>query len=134
MTFFQSLSSLALNSTRYRWLIIFTFFYSISYTQSPSFKNYTTKDGLPSNTIYEIKIDKDNYLWIATNYGISKFDGHSFRTFNKKDGLTDNEIFGFFTDSKDRMWLRTFNGSLCYYKNGIFHKSNHQTRYQFDFQ
>lgn len=108
------------------WIIVcILFFCSTTYSQIPSFNNYTIEDGLPSNTIYEIKSDKDGFLWIATDSGIAKYDGYKFQTYDKKDGLTDNEIFGFFTDSKERMWLRTFNGTICYYHDGaIYNLSN----------
>ena len=108
------------------WIIVlFSFLAYESLSQHPSFKNYTTKDGLPSNIIYEMQSDQDGFLWIATDSGIVKYDGYTFQTINKKDGLTDNAIFGFFTDSKNRMWLRTFNGTFCYYKDGtIYNHSN----------
>ncbi len=115
---FPSQTFLTSNQSRFWNLLCLSLIYINAFAQSPSFNNYTTKDGLPSNTIYELQVDKDGYLWIATNYGISKFDGNSFQTFDKNDGLSDNEIFGFFTDSQNRMWLRTFNGSFCYYKDG----------------
>ena len=108
------------------WIIVILSFLAYNgLGQYPSFKNYTTKDGLPSNTIYELKSDQDGFLWIATDSGIVKYDGYKFQTFDKKDGLTDNAIFGFFTDSKNRMWLRTFNGTFCYYMDGtIYNHSN----------
>lgn len=105
-------------------IVIFNILCYNGLAQNPSFSNYTTQDGLPSNTIYEIKSDKDGFLWIATDSGIAKYDGYKFQTFDKTDGLTDNEIFGFFTDSKNRMWLRTFNGTFCYYQNGIIYNSS----------
>ncbi|PZF74806.1 sensor histidine kinase [Taibaiella soli] len=35
--------------------------------------------------------------------------------------MPDNEVFGFGEDKYNRLWMSTFNGSLCYYKDGIIH-------------
>lgn len=44
---------------------------------------FTTINGLPDNTINDIKKDKEGYLWIATNKGIARFDGKNFMTISK---------------------------------------------------
>lgn len=51
--------------------------------------HYTEEDGLPSNTIYGILIDKNNTLWMSTNGGISNFDPETdtFRNYGLDDGL-----------------------------------------------
>ncbi|MGL4913819.1 MAG: ATP-binding protein, partial [Romboutsia sp.] len=61
-----------------------------------SFKKYTTKDGLPNNTIYGILIDEENNPWVSTNLGISKLNikTNSFENFNIIDGLQANEFNG----------------------------------------
>ena len=39
---------------------------------------YTTKDGLPHNTVTCTYKDKEGYLWIGTYGGLSRFDGSHF--------------------------------------------------------
>ncbi|MBA7524053.1 Sensor histidine kinase RcsC [subsurface metagenome] len=63
------------------------------------FRHYTTKDGLPSNTIQAILEDDKGNLWLSTNNGISKFiDGTElpvkpeFRSYFANDGLQGNEF------------------------------------------
>ncbi len=83
--------------------------------------NLTTKDGLPSNTIYEIYRDSKGYLWVATDKGVARYNGLRFEVFTTYDGLADNEVFFFQEDKKGRLWFASFNGEMCYYKNDTFH-------------
>ena len=59
----------------------------------PSFKQYTTDDGLASPEVFYILQDKEGYIWIATDNGISRFNGYEFKNFGLKDGLTENVIY-----------------------------------------
>jgi hypothetical protein len=83
--------------------------------------HYTIKDGLASNTIYDIYKDPKGYFWLGTDKGISRFNGLTFENFTTADGLSDNECFFFRPDQFGRLWIGTFNGHLCFYQNGIFH-------------
>jgi two-component sensor histidine kinase len=91
------------------------------YAQTYPLINFTTKDGLPSNTVYSAFSDSKGYLWICTNKGLAIYNGKTFKLFSTANGLPDNETFGVKEDSYGRIWLQTFNGELCYYKDGIFH-------------
>lgn len=83
--------------------------------------NFSQKDGLPSNTIYDVYHDEDGYIWFATSKGVSRYNGVKFENFTTTDGLPDNECFFFRKDKYKRLWIGTFNGSLVFYKDGIFH-------------
>ena len=59
------------------------------------FTTYTTKHGLPDNSVYSILIDNKNYLWLGTRNGLSRFDlvkGH-FTNYDNKDGLQSARAF-----------------------------------------
>lgn len=58
------------------------------------FKNYTIKDGLPSDFINDVLEDDTGYLWISTNNGLSKFNpiAENFRNYDVEDGLLSNQI------------------------------------------
>ncbi len=60
--------------------------------QNNTFKNYTFKDGLSSNTITDIVQDNLGYIWFASNKGITQFDGNNYITFSRKEGLEANYI------------------------------------------
>jgi ligand-binding sensor domain-containing protein len=90
--------------------------------QSPEYKNYTVKDGLPSSEIYNSIQDSKGFLWFATDKGVSRFDGYVFTTFNTSNGLADNIIFECQEDFKGRIWFRSFSGKLSYYYNDSIYK------------
>ena len=62
--------------------------------QEEKFISYTENHGLPSNTVYGILEDDENYLWLSTNKGISKFNplNNSIKNFTVADGLQDLEF------------------------------------------
>ena len=52
--------------------------------QEYSIENVSTKDGLPSNIVYDIQQDEIGYLWIATEKGLVKYDGVDLLSFTNK--------------------------------------------------
>ena len=57
----------------------------VYYYDGKSFKNYTTKEGLPSNSIFKIYEDKAGIIWFGTGEGPSRYDGKSFRNFKMNE-------------------------------------------------
>ena len=51
------------------------------------FTSFSTKDGLLSNFVSDVEIDKDNNIWIGHMMGVSKFDGKKFSTFVVPDTI-----------------------------------------------
>lgn len=86
-----------------------------TFSQSTQTLFYTTKDGLPSNSIYKSVLDNHGFLWIATDNGIAKFDGKNFKTYTTVQGLPDNEITDIFIDSNQRIWVTPFRRTTAYY-------------------
>ncbi|MEP7239001.1 MAG: two-component regulator propeller domain-containing protein, partial [Ferruginibacter sp.] len=76
---------------------------------------YTTKDGLPSNSIYRTILDNHGFLWIATDNGLARYDGKTFKTYTTAQGLPDNEITDIFIDSSNRIWVSPFRRTTAYY-------------------
>ena len=85
--------------------------------QSPYFKNYTVKDGLPSKEVYEVIQDSKGYIWMATDHGIAKFNGYGFKIFNITNGLPDNSILDIYEDYHHRIWCATSTGKMAYIQN-----------------
>ncbi len=86
-----------------------------AFSQSTQTIFYTTKDGLPSNSIYKSILDNHGFLWIATDNGIAKFDGKNFKVYTTAQGLPDNEITDIFIDSSHRIWVTPFRRTAAYY-------------------
>lgn len=82
----------------------------------PTFRHYTTDDGLPSSEVYYILQDRDGFIWISTDNGVSRFDGYDFRNYGVKDGLLENVIFEMHLDSLGRVWMQTMSGNLYFFE------------------
>jgi signal transduction histidine kinase/streptogramin lyase len=95
-----------------------------TYSQTPVFRNYTTDNGLLSNTVYDVLEDKEGFIWFGTGAGVSRFDGSNFDNFNLSDGLTDLDVLFISQDLSGRIWFCTLNGVPCYYQNGEIHNSS----------
>ncbi len=89
--------------------------------QTPYFKNFQVRDGLPSNNVYFVFQDNKGYIWLCTDVGVSRFDGANFTNFTTADGLTDNEVFTCFEDRQGRIWFATLNGKPCFFQQGKMH-------------
>jgi ligand-binding sensor domain-containing protein/anti-sigma regulatory factor (Ser/Thr protein kinase) len=76
---------------------------------------YTTRDGLPSNSVYRTILDNRGFLWIATENGIARFDGKNFRNYTTVHGLPANEITDIFADSSNTIWITPFGKTMSYY-------------------
>lgn len=96
--------------------------------QTNKFKTYTTKDGLPDNTVKIIQEDDRGNLWVATNKGISKFIGATqypskpiFKNYTPSDGLQGYEFNrrAGFKDSKGWMYFGGSNGVNYFHPDSI---------------
>ena len=83
---------------------------------------FSTKDGLPSNTVTSFAEDKDGNLWAGTHSGVCKFDGKTFQRLGSAVGLPDVRGSGprawssAQTDRKGNVWVRI--GNTLFRSNG----------------
>jgi signal transduction histidine kinase/ligand-binding sensor domain-containing protein/DNA-binding response OmpR family regulator len=58
------------------------------------YQRFTTKDGIPNNTVLRLLEDKNGNLWMSTFKGLSKFDTKTklFRNYFQSDGLQSNQF------------------------------------------
>lgn len=103
------------------------------YSQPFPMIHYTTENGLPSNTVYDVYKDSKGFLWFGTDKGITRYNGIRFETFTTFDGLPDNEVFCIREDNQHRLWLLTFTGGVCYYDKGVFHTAQQSSLLQWPF-
>jgi hypothetical protein len=118
-----SLRFILINS-RYRAEVALYFFILIAVAapaQTPVFRNYTTRDRLPSNEVYCAFRDSKGFMWFGTDGGVCRFDGYEFHNYTTTDGLVDNTVFGMQEDKHGRIWFRSLSGRLCYWhQDSIF--------------
>ncbi|SFH94248.1 sensor histidine kinase [Halpernia frigidisoli] len=96
---------------------IFQFlFIQISYSQNYNLTNsFTTKDGLPSNLIYETLQDNSGFLWVATDNGISRFDGKRFINYSTKNGLPSNDVIQIIKQNDGTIWANCYKQAPSYF-------------------
>lgn len=76
---------------------------------------FTTKDGLPSNFIYDLSQDQFGYLWIATDNGVSCFDGKRFKNYTTKNGLPSNDVLQVILDGTGTVWVNCYKQPPSYF-------------------
>ena len=83
-------------------------------------EQWTTRDGLPHNTINDIGQSGDGYLWLATWEGAARYDGRNFQIFGRKDiqGLPDNGMRTFWRDSDGSLLMAGSRGALARLNQG----------------
>lgn len=72
-------------------------------------KQWTSGEGLSSNSVRAITQDNLGYVWFGTLYGLNRFDGDQFDLFTTEQypALASNAITRLLTDSSGRIWVGT---------------------------
>ena len=74
---------------------------------------YTVDDGLPSNEILSLAIDKHGLLWLGSfSQMLTSFDGETFSTYSSLAGLKNLEALSMLVDSRERLWVLSYSGML----------------------
>ena len=93
--------------------------------QNPFIRHYTSIDGLPTNTIYQMCQDSHKFLWFTSDAGVIKFDGSTFTSYRKKDGLSSNDVVRIKEDAQGRIWFFNYNATVNYfYQDKIYNEGN----------
>lgn len=97
-------------------------------TSTNQIKNYTTANGLPSNTILMADKTSDNKLFLATPNGLSYFDGSQFINYSTEDGLSNNYCYSVLYHN-NLLFIGTNNGlNICYLNNNKITKIKYLTQ------
>ncbi|MGD0206239.1 MAG: two-component regulator propeller domain-containing protein [Verrucomicrobiota bacterium] len=81
---------------------------------------WSTKEGLPQNSVISVIQTRDGYIWLGTLNGLVRFDGNHFTVFNEYNtpGLNSDRIVYLFEDSHTNLWIGTDNGMVAMAKDG----------------
>ena len=98
----------------------------ISCYNGTSFTTINTANGLCSDLIYALAIDKENRIWAGTNKGVNRISlGKGFavatvKFFGEKEGLRGTEVSQhcLYIDQSNLLWMGTENGLIRY--NPVF--------------
>lgn len=76
-----------------------------------TFINYSSRNGLASNSINAIIRDKYGFMWFGTEDGLNRFDGQTFRVYRYKAGdstsLQRGPVMAMAEDNKGSLWIAT---------------------------
>ena len=90
------------------------------YKRNGTFENYSTKQGLPHNSIYSLAKDQDQALWIGTGKGAAKFYEGKFEYYDGENGLTNNPVNKVILDSWENTWFGTKGAGLYKFAGRAF--------------
>jgi signal transduction histidine kinase len=73
-----------------------------------SVTHYTNENGLPQNSVRGIELDKEGFLWIATEAGLVRFDGQHFKVYDRNHYpvMRSNRIFAIWLNHAGRICFR----------------------------
>lgn len=94
-------------------LLLQTFYVCIARDNSALF-NIGITEGMQSEHVYNLRIDRHGYLWLATPRGVDKYNGYKIIHFGIDDGLVNEDIWDMYEDKKGRMWLLTIAPDIGY--------------------
>lgn len=71
-----------------------------------------TENAISSNSIFDIDIDENGFVWIATNTGLNKLDPKTeiFTHYDETDGLPTNLLESVVVGNNGEIWISTQNG------------------------
>jgi PAS domain S-box-containing protein len=84
-----------------------------------SHDNWTTREGLPQDTVESVAQGHDGYLWLATPVGLVRFDGITFTLYDKDNaGLPHDHMWGVFVAKDGTLWVSTDGGGVARVREG----------------
>ena len=85
-------------------------------TPNYKFSHFSSKDGLPQNSVLAIFQDEKGFLWMGTDNGLARFDGFQFRSFlhypTDPNSITSNVIRAISADKHHLLWIGTEGGGI----------------------
>jgi ligand-binding sensor domain-containing protein len=76
--------------------------------------NSTTYPAMPSDIVYDIKIDQSGTKWIATTSGLATLDQNAnWFVHDNTNGLPDNFVYSIALEQQGNTWVGTYNGGLA---------------------
>ena len=90
--------------------------------KSQDYHQFTIDDGLPSNLVYGVLEDSEQYLWFYTNNGVVKYDGYDLKVFGYTEGLPETDIWYMYEDMHKRKWLINSSGINYYIQHDSIRK------------
>ncbi|MBS1774014.1 MAG: histidine kinase [Bacteroidetes bacterium] len=107
----------------YLTFLFYLLFASQVHAQHPGQINFNLHNGLPSNHVYQVIVDRYGYMWIATEKGVVKYNGYTFKTFGLQEGLPNADVWQLHEDKKGRIWFLSISNVIGYVQNDVYHRA-----------
>ncbi len=86
-------------------------FCALAQNNPVSFRNFSTDDGLPDNSVRSIFQDSNGLIWLCTREGICMYDGLHFKPLEDPDcDILDGLAMALAEDRQHRLWFITTHG------------------------
>ncbi|REA62883.1 hypothetical protein DSL64_08160 [Dyadobacter luteus] len=72
---------------------------------------------LPTKVIYDLFLDRQNFLWLATEVGVYRYDGIGFTLFSSPE-QSSLSASGLIQDDQGKIWFHNFTGQIFYIDHG----------------
>lgn len=88
-----------------------------------TFRHFTQNQGLPSDAIYGILMDREGMLWLGTNRGLARFNPNreTFQNYDRSDGLQGFEFNAgaYYQNSHGRMYFGGIRGFNAFFPERV---------------
>lgn len=103
-------------------LLVLGVHYCFGQQKEYNFINFSSKNGLASNTVNVIVKDKYGFMWFGTEDGLNKFDGHNFTVYRHRENDTTSigrgAVMAMLEDKEGNLWVGT-NITLSVYNRSL---------------
>lgn len=81
--------------------------------------NYTSKNGMPQNSVKSMLMDKNRFLWMATEAGLVRYDGYDFDVYNPSNtsGFSNERLSSIKTLVNGDILVEDVDGNIVSIKN-----------------
>ncbi|MDU6686936.1 MAG: two-component regulator propeller domain-containing protein [Enterobacteriaceae bacterium] len=85
-------------------------------------ETWSTKDGLPHNSINDIAQTREGYLWFGTWEGFARYNGKTFQIFERggESGMPDSGTLAFVAGPDGSLLVAGARGGLSSWKEGVW--------------
>lgn len=89
-------------------------------TPTGAVTRFTTKEGLPSDSVFCLASDSKHQIWVCTNQGLAVLKDGRFRVFTGADGLPSNQIRSTCESPDGTRWVAGFDFGLAHSSDSRF--------------
>ncbi len=80
---------------------------------TPTFSSLSTENGLSQDTVNDMLIDQEGFLWVATEAGLNRFDGNQNKQYiGHNNEFADDGIYSLFEDQQGDLWVSTYSSGI----------------------